>query len=133
MKKPSYHFLRVGLAITFLWIGILIFQNPEAWGSYIRPWALQWLPLSLVQVMIGTAVLDLTVGVLLLLDVFTWVAAFVGAIHIIVVLITSGITDITVRDVGLLTGSLAISFEALPAWIVDKFKKKQVAPLTNNQ
>lgn len=124
--------MRVGLAITFLWIGILIFQNPEAWGSYIKPWALAWLPLSLVQVMIGTAVLDLTVGVLLLLDIFTWIAAFVGAIHIIVVLVTSGITDITVRDVGLLTGALAISFEALPEWILSKFKKKQAVPLTTN-
>lgn len=124
--------MRVGLAITFLWIGILIFQNPEAWGSYIKPWALAWLPLSLVQVMAGTAVLDLTVGVLLLLDIFTWIAAFVGAIHIIVVLITSGITDITVRDVGLLTGALAISFEALPEWILSKFKKKPSVPLTNN-
>ena len=132
MKKPSYHFLRVGLAITFLWIGILIFQNPEAWGSYIKPWALAWLPLSLVQVMVGTAVLDITVGVLLLLDIFTWIAAFVGAMHIIVVLVTSGITDITVRDVGLLTGALAISFEALPEWILSKFKKKEMVPLTNN-
>lgn len=132
MKKPSYHFLRVGLAITFLWIGILIFQNPEAWGSYIKPWALAWLPLSLVQVMVGTAVLDITVGMLLLLDIFTWIAAFVGAMHIIVVLVTSGITDITVRDVGLLTGALAISFEALPEWILSKFKKKETVPLTNN-
>lgn len=132
MKKPSYHFLRVGLAITFLWIGILIFQNPEAWGSYIKPWALAWLPLSLVQVMVGTAVLDITVGVLLLLDIFTWIAAFVGAMHIIVVLVTSGITDITVRDVGLLTGALAISFEALPEWILSKFKKKETVPLINN-
>jgi len=48
MKKTSFHFLRVGLAITFLWIGILIFKNPEAWGGYLEPWAVGLLPIPLV-------------------------------------------------------------------------------------
>jgi hypothetical protein len=36
MIKTSFHILRVGLAITFLWIGVLIFKNPESWGGVGR-------------------------------------------------------------------------------------------------
>ncbi|MFI5206038.1 MAG: hypothetical protein ACHQVK_03785 [Candidatus Paceibacterales bacterium] len=117
MKKNAYHVLRIGLAITFLWIGILIFKNPAAWSTYIQPWALKLIPGSLVNAMLETAVLDMLVGVFLLLNIFTWLAALLGALHLLIVLITCGITDITVRDIGLLCATLALAIEALPTKI----------------
>ena len=114
MKKVSFHFLRVGLAITFLWIGILIFKNPGAWGGYLQPWAAGLLPIPLSQAMIGTAILDITIGAFLLFDFLVWFAALVGAIHLVIVLTVSGITDITVRDIGLLVVALAIVIDSLP-------------------
>ena len=130
MKKTSFHFLRVGLAITFLWIGVLIFKNPEAWGSYLQPWAAGLLPIPITQAMIGTAILDIAIGAFLLFDFLPWLAAFVGAIHIIIVLTVSGITDITVRDIGLLVATLAIVIDSLPQWVLNKvwFVKKQQTP-----
>ena len=127
MKKTSFHFLRVGLAITFLWIGVLIFKNPGAWGGYLQPWAAGLLPIPIAQAMIGTAILDITIGAFLLLDFLPWLAAFVGAIHIIIVLTTSGITDITVRDIGLLVAALALMIDSLPQEVLNKiwFVKKQ--------
>jgi len=120
MKKSSFHILRVGLAITFLWIGVLIFRNPEAWGGYLEPWAAGLLPVSLSEAMIGTAILDIAIGALLLADIFTWLAALVGAIHLVIVLTVSGITDITVRDIGLLAGLIAIFIDSLPQTIQNK-------------
>lgn len=114
MKKDiSYHILRVALGITFVWIGILIFQNPEAWGGYIQPWAADLLPIPIREAMIGTAVLDVLIGFLFLIDIFTWAAGMVGALHLVIVLTTSGISGVTVRDIGLLGGAIAI---ALSAW-----------------
>lgn len=132
MKKTSFHFLRVGLAITFLWIGVLIFKNPEAWGGYLQPWAAGLLPIPLAQAMIGTAILDIAIGTFLLIDFMPWLAAFVGAIHIIIVLTTSGITDITVRDIGLLVATLALMIDSLPQKVLNKiwFIKKQQTPET---
>lgn len=118
MKKTSFHFLRVGLAITFLWIGVLIFKNPDAWGGYLQPWAVGLLPIPLSQAMIGTAILDITIGAFLLVDFLPWLAAFVGAIHLIIVLTTSGVTDISVRDIGLLVAVLAIVIDSLPPAIL---------------
>lgn len=125
MRKSSYHFLRVGLAITFLWIGVLILRNPEAWGSYIEPWALKLLPMSLVQAMQTTAVLDIVVGLSFLFDFFLWGAALLGSIHLIIILIISGVTDITIRDVGLFTGTLALFIESAPTWLRSRFEKDQ--------
>lgn len=123
MRKSSYHFLRVGLAITFLWIGILILRDPQAWGSYIQPWALKFLPIPLEQAMRSTAILDIVVGLGFLFDFLPWVAALLGSVHLIVILITSGVTDITIRDVGLLTGTLALLIESSPLWLRNKFVK----------
>lgn len=132
MKKTSFHFLRVGLAITFLWIGVLIFKNPEAWGGYLQPWAVGLLPVPIAQAMIGTAILDIIIGVFLLINFLPWLAALVGAIHLVIVLTVSGITDITVRDIGLLVAALAIVIDSLPQSILRRitFLKKS-APETN--
>ena len=120
MKKTSFHILRVGLAITFLWIGVLIFKQPEAWGGYLQPWAAKLLPIPIAQAMVATAILDIGIGVLLLVNRLVWMAALAGAIHLIIVLATSGVTDITVRDVGLLAAALALAVNFLPKSFYDK-------------
>ncbi|MEK7107874.1 MAG: DoxX family membrane protein [Patescibacteria group bacterium] len=127
MKSAAFHFLRVGLAITFLWIGILIFKNPEAWSGYLQPWAAGLLPIPMAQVMIGTAILDIIIGVFLLIDFLPWLAAFVGAVHLVIVLTVSGITDITVRDIGLLAAMLALMIDSLPS----PFATEQVVTFTD--
>lgn len=115
----TYHILRVGLGITFLWIAVLIFRNPEFWGGFLQPWAAGILPIPLYEAMIGTAALDAVIGLLFLVDVGVWVAALVGAIHLGIVLITTGITEVTVRDIGLFTGTIALFWTNLP----DRLKK----------
>lgn len=114
MSDSYLHIFRVGLGITFLWIGILIFRDPEAWGGYLQPWAAGLLPLPISQAMFGTALLDIVIGFLLLVDFATWVAAGLAAFHLMIVLIVSGITPITVRDIGLLAGALALLIDSLP-------------------
>ena len=60
------------------------------------------LPVPLAQAMMGTAILDIVIGAFLLINFLPWIATLVGSVHLIVILIVSGITDITVRDIGLL-------------------------------
>lgn len=113
MNKISFHILRIGLAVTFLWIGFLIFMEPEVWGGYLQPWVVGLLPVSVKVAMMGTALLDVLVGILLLLNFYTWLAAGVGALHLITVLVTSGFNSVTIRDIGLLAASASL---ALQAW-----------------
>lgn len=133
MQKTSFHFLRVGLAITFLWIGVLILKNPAAWGGFLQPWAAGLLPVPITQAMIGTAILDIIIGVFLLFDFLSWLAALVGAIHLVIVLTVSGITEITVRDIGLLVAALAIMIESLPQSILRRINFLKKSPPETNQ
>lgn len=114
LRKLSSHILRIGLGITFVWIGIMIFQNPEAWGGYIQPWAAKLLPIPLRQAMLSTAFLDIGIGVLLIVNLLTWLAGLLGSLHLLVVLITAGINAITVRDIGLLSAAFAITLSKWP-------------------
>ncbi|PIR69617.1 MAG: hypothetical protein COU47_02585 [Candidatus Niyogibacteria bacterium CG10_big_fil_rev_8_21_14_0_10_46_36] len=108
-KDASYHILRIAVGITFVWIGILIFQSPEAWGGFVEPWVENLLPLPLKDIMLATAAVDVVIGFFLLVDVYVWIFGFLGALHLATVLITSGITAVTVRDIGLLGGLIAIT------------------------
>lgn len=113
MRESSYYILRTGLAITFLWIGVLILKEPEIWGGYIQPWAVALLPFSLKTTMLLTAVLDILVGFFLLIDYLAWLAALLGSLHLAVALIVSGINAITIRDIGLLAGTLSVFMYSL--------------------
>lgn len=123
MKDTSFHILRVGTAITFLWIGILILKDPEGWGGYISPWAANLLILPLKETMVGTAALDIVIGFFLLVDYFTWIAALAGALHLIIVLTVAGINAITVRDIGLLAATIALFLSSLPTNISQMFQR----------
>lgn len=81
MEKASFHILRVGMAITFLWIGILIFQNPESWGGYILLLFQNLLFFTLKTTMLIVAFIDIVIGFLLLIDYLTFWASFLGALY----------------------------------------------------
>ena len=66
--------------------------------------------------------MDITIGALLLINFLPWLIALVGSIHLVIILIVSGITDITVRDIGLLAGTLAIMIDSLPPSKIRKNK-----------
>lgn len=114
MNRASYHLLRVGIGITFLWIGVLIFREPDGWGGLVFPWIARLLPAPLHGTMLLVATLDAAIGLLLLLDLWTWFAALLASAHLLMVLLGTGITDITVRDIGLLAAALAVLRETRP-------------------
>ncbi|MDE1970260.1 MAG: DoxX family membrane protein [Patescibacteria group bacterium] len=109
MKKFSFHVLRIGLGITFTWIGILIVHNPVGWGSYLQPWAARLVPFPLIPAMVATGFVDMIIGALLVLNQWTWLASLMGALQLVIVLVCAGITDVTVRDIGLLAASFALA------------------------
>lgn len=124
MNRAYFHILRVGLGITFLWISVLIFKSPESWGTFLQPWAAGLLPIPLKTAMIGTAIFDAVVGFLLLVDIGIWIVLLLAALHLATVIIIVGITDVTVRDIGLLFAVIALLLDSLPAKIKSKIFKE---------
>lgn len=117
----GYHILRIGMGITFLWIGVLIWKDPMGWGGFLQPWALKLLIMPVKQVMMITAVSDIILGILLLANAWTFLASFIASVHLLIILITSGINEVTIRDIGLLGGTIALAMSAWPGHIKDVF------------
>ncbi len=92
----------------FVWIGVMIVRAPVAFGGYMQPWAADLLPVSMERAMLGTGALDIVIGLALLLGWKLWITALVASVHLLLILIVSGVTDITVRDIGLLGGTMAL-------------------------
>lgn len=132
MSKASFTILRVGVGITFLWVGILIFKEPEVWGGYLLSWAVALLPLPPEKAMLGIAVFDVLVGIFLIYDVGVWIAGLFAALHMLVVLTVVGITDITVRDIAIFSAALAIMVEGMPRHLFKKIEAKGQWPDQTN-
>ena len=114
MDKPESRILRIGLAVTFIWIGVFIFRSPEPWGALMRPWVREVLPIPVRPLMIGTAILDVIIGGMFFVKTLTWRAASLASVHLILILVTTGITDATVRNIGLLAATTVLMVSVLP-------------------
>ncbi len=121
--------LRIGLGLTFVWLGVLILLDPDKWGLLIQPWVAQHLlPFSVRHTMIDTAVLDVTIGLFLLTGYFVTIVATVGVLHLIVIIATTGFgiqSAVAARDIGLIAGlvALVIISPQTRIWL-DKIQKK---------
>ena len=124
-KTSAYHIMRVAMGITFAWVGILIFKEPESWSGFVQPWIADLLPFPLVQAMIAVAILDLLIGLLLLVDAWVWIVAAVAASHLALVLAVAGIDQVTVRDIGLLGAAIMLFWEDAPEALKAKFRRYQ--------
>ncbi len=118
------HISRFTLGLTFIFVSVMIFQDPMYWAGFIDPWAVKLIPMSLPALMISTAVLDLLIGLLLVINRFVWIAALVGALHLLGVLVAAGIDTITVRDIGLFGDAAALALLAIPPKF---FRPKKIA------
>jgi len=109
MKSLSLPVLRIGLAISFIWVGILIFQDPISWGSLITPWAKNILFVPLGTFTTIVAVFDILIGVLLVLNFLPRIVSFLAVLHFIaVIVVVFDHSAIVARDIGLLSASLSV-------------------------
>lgn len=102
----SHRFLRIGLGIVFLWIGLDIFKHTDAWIGYV-PAELPFGFDRLLAIKINGA-FDVIVGVCLILGWWPKVVAALAALHLIGILVDQGANQVIIRDVGLLGASLAL-------------------------
>lgn len=118
MYKSSFHILRVGIGITFLWMGVLIFKDP----SHFRE--ITGLSLFFVNIlMYFVAWIDIVIGLLLLVDWHVKFVSLFAMIELLFVFILIGINNITVRDIGLFAIVFVLFLETLPE---EYLKKKNI-------
>ena len=112
--KYSNLFLRLGLAAVFIWFGVDKFLNPQYWLS-------AWIPQSAISIAenLGisgmdmvyiSGVFELLVGASVLSNIFIKIFSVLALIFLVTVLFTFGISEVLVRDVGLIGGFLSLLF-----------------------
>lgn len=110
--RYSYLVLRLGLAAVFLWFGVEKMLYPTYWFDAWVPQGarslIAWANLSGQQFIYLNGIFEILTGLSLATGVFTKLFATLAAIFLIVVLIFVGISEVTIRDIGLIGGFLAV-------------------------
>lgn len=107
-------FLRLGLATVFIWFGVDKFLNPQYWLS-------AWIPQSVLSVaskvgiseldvVYASGVFELLVGASILSNIFIKIFSVLALIFLTVILSIFGISEVLVRNIGLMGGFLALFF-----------------------
>lgn len=107
-------FLRLGLAAVFIWFGVDKFLHPEYWLS-------SWVPQNIISlaskagisgmdVVYASGVFELLVGASVLSNIFIKIFSVLALVFLVTVLFTFGISEVLIRDIGLMGGFLALLF-----------------------
>jgi len=115
MVPTAFLVIQLGLAFVFVWTGVLIFKDTPGWADIIRnSWVARFLPMSPESAMRGTAVFDIVIGIWLLTGAFLWLSSLIAGLHLITVLLVTGIMAPSYRDVGLLAAAAGLTLYAFP-------------------
>ena len=110
--------VRYGIGIVFLLIGLDQAFKPESWTSWLPSFASN-LPISGETFFFLTGIFNTIVGVLLLIGLFTRIAAFLAALHLVGVMMTIGYNDVFIRDLGLFLMAISVLFFGADKFCLD--------------
>lgn len=112
--RMSNGVLRLGLVIVFLWFGIDKFIHPMYWlNAWTPSWlgeGASWFKIESHQLIYFGGVFEVLVGLSLLVNFLSKFFSFLAIIFLIVIVTVWGVSEVTVRDFGLIGGLLAILF-----------------------
>lgn len=101
-------FLRIGIAIVFIWFGIQQILHANAWVGFIPSWLSGLFSLSAITWVHINGAFEIVFGAALFFGIYTRLSAFLLAFHMIDITLVVGYTSVGVRDFGLAIASIAI-------------------------
>ena len=112
--KTSNLILRLGLAFVFLWFGIDKFIHPDYW---INAWMPFWFQSILSRLGIGNlnfiyanGIFEVVIGLCFIFNIFVKLFALLTVLFLLSIIISFGLNEVLVRDVGLIGAALALLF-----------------------
>ena len=118
LKNYAPALVRFGVGIVFFIFGVLQLINPEQWHAWIPSFILNYLTANQFIYINGS--FDFIIGGLLILGLLTRIAAFLGSLHLISVILSVGFIDIGIRDFGLLLALLSVLLHGSDDFCLDK-------------
>jgi uncharacterized membrane protein YphA (DoxX/SURF4 family) len=102
--------LRLGLAFTYLYSGYHLATNPGPWVGFMPEWFQNLLPVAPELYLRLQGVGELLFAASLLSGILIRWVALLSAIEMLGILLLSGITLVTFRDIAILGVSLSLFF-----------------------
>lgn len=130
LEKYARPVLRVAMALVFLYFGFQEVTNPEAWVGFVPDFALVF-GLKATTILLINAILELGLGALMILGLFTRIVSLILSLHLFVIAASLGFNDLAVRDFGLAFATLAVFLGGADALCLDKKFEKTKAPETS--
>ncbi|MBU6414652.1 DoxX family membrane protein [Patescibacteria group bacterium] len=108
--KTGVWILRIGLASVFLWFGFSQLIDGVHWVSWVPEWAPAIMHLPPAMIVLANGAFEVICGTMLALGFFVRPVAALLALHLAILVLSIGLTQIGVRDFGLMMANLALVF-----------------------
>lgn len=119
LTKYSSVCLRIAIASVFLWFGFSQLKGAESWTRLVPDYVLSILPLSPTTLVHIHGSVEILLGLLLLLGLFTRTVALLLAINLAHITFILGYGPTGVRDFALTIATLAIFLNGADEWSID--------------
>jgi uncharacterized membrane protein YphA (DoxX/SURF4 family) len=100
-------------------------MDPIPWTGLIPAWATGISGMEAVTMVTLNGVSELIIGTLLLLGLFTRVAALLSSLHLLLITFIVGYNSVGVRDFGLSLAAISTFLYGKDAWCVDSLFRKR--------
>ena len=118
-KKYAPALTRISISLVFLWFGFNEIFNTEAWLIWLPQFAYN-LPITPTTLVLINGTFEIIFGGLLLLGLFTRIAAFLLFIHLLGISFSIGYSDVAIRDLGLSLVTLSIFLSGPDKWCLEE-------------
>ena len=119
LEKYSKPTLRIAISLVFLYFGYQQITSPDLWTSFI-PSAILALGISAKTLVITNSIVELSLGTLLLLGLYTRVSSLVLSLHLFGIAFSIGFNPLGIRDFGLAFATLVIFLNGVDRLCLDK-------------
>lgn len=108
-REAGLLLLRYGLAIMFLWFGFSQLFDGVNWVGWVPDWAISIIPIPPAMIVLLNGLFEVVLGSMLALGILVRPAAILLGLHLIVITIELGVTQIGMRDFGLTAATFALA------------------------
>lgn len=123
MQKYAPIILRIGMSLVFFIFAYMQLTDPYNFIGYLPDFLFD--TGFARQIVYANAIFEILFGLLLILGLFTRLAAFLLAVHLAVITYEIGFRMDGIRDFGLTVATFAIWLNGPDAWSLDKKWRKK--------
>ena len=125
MRSLAPAVVRVGVSLVFIWFGYQQLTDANLWTSLIPQWVTSLSGISAVNFIYFNGIFEIVFGVCLLVGLFSRLAGFLLALHMLHITYVVGYNHIGVRDFGLAMATVGVFLNGIDEYCLDSFFAKR--------